>query len=86
MLLRYGSAVVLVLLVAGLRALLAPLLGTQAPLLPFVLGIYAAAYLGGRGPAILASLLTPLLATLWFTSWPHDAPPTSGWRTWSSSC
>ena len=44
--------------------------------MPFVLGIYAAAYLGGRGPAILASLLTPLLATFWFTSWPHDAPPT----------
>src|SRR5688572_17129343 len=75
-LLRYGAAVLVVLLIAGLRALLAPLLGTQAPLLPFVLGIYAAAYLGGRGPAILASLLTPLLATLWFTSWPYDAPPT----------
>jgi len=75
-LLRYCAAVVIVLLVAGLRALLAPLLGTQAPLLPFVLGIYAAAYLGGRGPAILASLLTPFLATLWFTNWPDDAPPT----------
>ena len=76
MLLRYGAAVVVVLVIAGVRALLAPLLGTQAPLLPFVLGIYAAAYLGGRGPAILASVLTPLLATFWFTNWPHDAPPT----------
>ena len=31
---------------------------------------------GGRGPALLASVLTPLLATLWFTDWPHDGPPT----------
>jgi signal transduction histidine kinase/ActR/RegA family two-component response regulator len=75
-LLRYGAAIAIVLSIAGVRALLAPLLGTQAPLLPFVLGIYAAAYVGGRGPAVLASVLTPLLATLWFTGWPHDAPPT----------
>jgi signal transduction histidine kinase/ActR/RegA family two-component response regulator len=75
-LLRYGAAVAIVLLIAGVRALLAPLLGTQAPLLPFVLGVYAAAYFGGRGPAILASVLTPVLATAWFTSWPQDAPPT----------
>jgi two-component system CheB/CheR fusion protein len=62
--------------IAGVRAVLAPLLGTQAPLLPFVLGVFAAAYLGGRGPALLASVLTPLLATFWFTNWPQDAPPT----------
>jgi len=74
--LRYGAAVGIVLLIAGVRALLAPLLGTQAPLLPFVLGVFAAAYLGGRGPATLASVLTPLLATFWFTNWPHDAPAT----------
>jgi signal transduction histidine kinase/ActR/RegA family two-component response regulator len=74
--LRYGAAVAVVLVIAGFRALLAPLLGTQAPLLPFVLGVFAAAYLGGRGPAMLASVLTPVLATLWFTNWPQDAPPT----------
>jgi signal transduction histidine kinase/CheY-like chemotaxis protein len=74
--LRYGAAVVVVLAIAGLRALLAPLLGTQAPLLPFVLGVFAVAYLAGRGPALLASVLTPLLATFWFTAWPNDAPPT----------
>ena len=73
---RYGAAIAIVLSIAGVRALLAPLLGTQAPLLPFVLGIYAAAYVGGRGPAIVASVLTPLAATLWFTGWPYDAPPT----------
>jgi len=74
--LRYGAAVAIVLIIAAIRALLAPLLGTQAPLLPFVLGVFAAAYLGGRGPATLASLLTPILATFWFTNWPHDAPAT----------
>jgi len=75
-LLRYGAAVVVVLAISGVRALLAPLLGTQAPLLPFVLGVFAAAYLGGRGPAMLAGGLTPILATLWFTNWPQDAPAT----------
>src|SRR6478609_2281030 len=75
-LLRDGFAVAVVLAIAGIRALLAPLLGTQAPLLPFVLGVFVAAYIGGRGPATLASVLTPLLATFWFTNWPHDAPAT----------
>jgi signal transduction histidine kinase/ActR/RegA family two-component response regulator len=74
--LRYSAAVVVVLAIAGVRALLAPLLGTQAPLLPFVLGVFAVAYLAGRGPALLASVLTPVLATFWFTNWPNDAPPT----------
>jgi signal transduction histidine kinase/CheY-like chemotaxis protein len=74
--LRYGAAFAVVLAIAGTRALLAPLLGTQAPLLPFVLGVFAVAYLGGRGPSLLAAVLTPLLATLWFTDWPHDGPPT----------
>ena len=46
--LRYGAAIVIVLLIAVVRALLAPLLGTEAPLLPFVLGVFASAYLGGR--------------------------------------
>jgi signal transduction histidine kinase/ActR/RegA family two-component response regulator len=37
--------------------------------------VLVCAYLGGRGPAILASAMTPFLATIWFTSWPYDAPP-----------
>jgi two-component system, chemotaxis family, CheB/CheR fusion protein len=73
--LRYGAAVIVVAIIAGIRALLAPLLGIQAPLLPFVLGIFAAAYLGGRGPALLACVLTPIVATFSFTDWPQDAPP-----------
>jgi PAS domain S-box-containing protein len=72
--LRYLGAVAVVFLTVALRAALAPMLGTQAPLLPFVLAIFVSAYLGGRGPGLLASVLTPLAATVWFTAWPHDAP------------
>src|SRR5690349_21093081 len=71
---RYAAAVGVVLVIFALRAALAPLLGLQAPLLPFLLGVLICAYLGGRGPALVASVITPILATLWFTRWPVDAP------------
>jgi PAS domain S-box-containing protein len=74
-LLRYAAAAVVVMGTVLVRVSLTPALGTQAPLLPFVLAVFASAYLGGRGPAILASVLTPIAATIWFTAWPHDAPP-----------
>jgi PAS domain S-box-containing protein len=70
--LRYASAVAAVLAAGLMRLALTPLLGTQAPLLPFVPAIYAAAYLGGRNPALLACLLSPLLATALFTDWLID--------------
>ena len=73
--LRYAAALGVVAVTVALRAGLAPLLGTQAPLLPFVLAVFVSAYLGGRGAGLLASVLTPLAATFWFTAWPHDAPP-----------
>jgi PAS domain S-box-containing protein len=73
--LRYAAAIVVVAGTVALRASLAPLLGTQAPLLPFVLTVFVSAYLGGRGPALVASVLAPIAATVWFTAWPHDAPP-----------
>ncbi len=44
-------------MIFAVRAALAPLLGLQAPLLPFLLGVLVCAYLGGRGPALLASAL-----------------------------
>jgi signal transduction histidine kinase/ActR/RegA family two-component response regulator len=74
-LLRYAAAAGITLLVFAIRAALAPLLGVQAPLLPFLLGVLVSAYLGGRGPALLAAGITPVLATVWFTNWPYDAPP-----------
>jgi PAS domain S-box-containing protein len=73
--LRYLAAVIVVTATVAMRAVLAPTLGTQAPLLPFVLTVFVSAYLGGRGPALAAALLAPLAATFWFTAWPHDAPP-----------
>ena len=73
--LRYAVAIAVVAVTVALRMGLAPLLGTQAPLLPFVLAVFVSAYLGGRGAGLLASVLTPVAATFWFTAWPHDAPP-----------
>ena len=73
--LRYAAAIAVVLVTIGLRAALAPLLGTQAPLLPFVLAVLVSAWIGGLGPGLLASVLTPVAATIWFTAWPHDSPP-----------
>jgi PAS domain S-box-containing protein len=64
--LRYGSAIVIVLLVAGLRLALTPIMGTQAVLLPFVLAVLGAAIFGGFGPALLASVLAPILVTPFF--------------------
>ncbi|HEX5161730.1 MAG TPA: ATP-binding protein [Steroidobacteraceae bacterium] len=72
---RYLAAVAVVFAVVGVRFGLAPLLGTQAPLLPFVLAVFVSTYLGGLGPGFLASILTPVAATVWFTAWPHDALP-----------
>jgi PAS domain S-box-containing protein len=68
--LRYSLPLALVLAVGLTRFGLLPLLGPQAPLLPFVLAIYGAAYLGGFGPALLASAFSAMLATALFTSWP----------------
>ena len=45
---RYAAAIVVVLAIFGVRALLAPLLGTQAPLLPFLLGVSFAPIWAGR--------------------------------------
>jgi PAS domain S-box-containing protein len=71
--LGYGGALIAVLLVAFGRYSLNSVLGTQAPLLPFILAVLAAAYLGGLRPALLATLLSPLLCTTLFADW-------SGWE------
>ena len=70
--LRYGSAILMVLLVCGLRLALMPFMGSQAILLPFILCVLGAATLGGFGPAILASVLAPILITLLFPGWLDD--------------
>jgi len=48
------------------RYALNPLLGHESPLLPFVLVVVAAAYLGGRGPGLLSVITSILLAQLLF--------------------
>jgi PAS domain S-box-containing protein len=65
----------LLLTVALVRFALIPLLGSQAPLLPFIVAVLAAAYVGGRGPALLTCLLAPPVATVLFTHWPKDSNP-----------
>lgn len=54
---RYGLAVLLVGLAAGVRYALTPLVGNIAPFLFFTLAQVAAALLVGRGPGLLAVLL-----------------------------
>lgn len=69
--LRYGAALLVILTIGAIRLALTPVIGSQSPLLPFLLGVFLAAYLGGRGPGLLASVLVPLIATPVFTAWPH---------------
>ena len=60
----------LVIAIAVLRYVLIKYVGREAPFLPFMLPIFAAAYLGGRGPAIAALAVTPLVVIPLFTAWP----------------
>jgi PAS domain S-box-containing protein len=68
---RYATAVLFVVAIFALRVVLTPLMGTQAPLLPFILAVLGAGIIGGFGPAMLATLLVPLLATLRFADWTY---------------
>ena len=70
---RYGVALLSVFGIFALRVALTPVMGIQAPLLPFVLAVLGAGFIGGFGPAILATLLVPLLATLQFADWTYGA-------------
>jgi PAS domain S-box-containing protein len=74
---RYGAAIAIVLLAVGLRFALSPVLEDQALLLPFVLAVLGTSLLAGSGPALLASILAPVLVTPMFTGWPVEAiaPP-----------
>jgi PAS domain-containing protein len=67
--LRYGAATLFVVVIGVARWALAPILGGQAPLLPYIVAVYAAAYLGGLGPGLLAGVLSSFLATALYTDW-----------------
>jgi PAS domain-containing protein len=77
--LRYGAAIVIVLLAGGLRFALSPLLGNQALLLPFILAVLGTSILAGSGPALVASILAPVLATPIFTGWSVEAIAPAWW-------
>jgi len=64
----YVAALLLVITMAGLRVVLAPLAGVQNPLLAFLLVILVVGYLGGRGPAVLATFASAAAAHLVY--WP----------------
>jgi two-component system sensor kinase FixL len=55
---RYGMAVLCVLVVAAMRHMLAPWLEERSAYLPFALVILGMALWGGTGPALLASVLS----------------------------
>ena len=73
--LRYSIAAALLAAVALIRLGLSPWLGMQAPLLPFLVAVLVSAWMCGRGPALLISVLAPPLATVLFTAWPHGTHP-----------
>lgn len=71
-LLRYGGAVLAVVLATGLRALLDPILEDRAPLPAFYLAVLLAAWYGGIGPSIVALVLGIVAADYYFVP-PRDA-------------
>ena len=65
-LIRYGFAVLLVALATGVRVALRPIIPTGFPFLTFFLAVMLAAWRGGVGPGLLASVLSTLAADLLF--------------------
>lgn len=59
---RYGLAVLVVSLATGIRIALLPIIPTGSPFLTFFLAILLAAWQGGLGPGLLASVLSMLAA------------------------
>lgn len=59
---RYGFAVLVVALAAIIRILLKPIIPTGFPFLTFFLAVMLAAWRGGLGPGLLASVLSTVVA------------------------
>jgi two-component system cell cycle sensor histidine kinase/response regulator CckA len=60
----YGLAGVIVLVMAGVRWLLTPLLDDQFPFITFFPAVFLAAWFGGLGPALFATVASTVLAIL----------------------
>ena len=63
--LRYAGAAMAALGALGVRMALDPILGSQAPYLPFIIAIVVATRYGGRGPGLAATAISGL-AVDWF--------------------
>jgi signal transduction histidine kinase/CheY-like chemotaxis protein len=59
-------AVLITVLIVGIRGLLQSTLDTHAPLLLFTLGVMASAWYGGLGPGLLATAVGGLAGTFYF--------------------
>lgn len=64
--LAYGVAIAVVVLALLIRFAIDPWLGPRVPYLQFFPAILVAAWYGGLGPGVLASLLSALFADIWF--------------------
>ena len=63
----YGTALAVIGVVAVARYAAIPIMGVQAPLLPFEFAIFAIAYLCGLRPALLATFVVPIVPTFMFS-------------------
>jgi PAS domain S-box-containing protein len=70
---RYFVAALYVVVCAAVRYALIPVLGDQAPLMPFVLVVFIAVILGGLGPGLFATLLSCVLEMAVLVPWPEGA-------------
>ncbi|HTE39199.1 MAG TPA: ATP-binding protein [Steroidobacteraceae bacterium] len=70
---RYFAALVCVASCAAIRYALIPVLGDQAPLMPFVLVVLVSVILGGLGPGLFATLLSCVVEIVVLIPWPHGA-------------
>lgn len=63
---RYAVAVAVVLLTFAARFYLERFLGDHVPLLPFTVSVIVAAWYGGLGPGLLATIVSAVLASYFF--------------------
>ena len=63
--LRYAGAAMAALAALGVRMALDPVMGSQAPYVPFIIAIVVASRYGGRGPGLAATAISAA-AVAWF--------------------
>jgi hypothetical protein len=65
---RYATAALMICIMAALRMAAVPIMGIEAPLLPFSFAVFAAACVAGLGPALAATVLAIIITTLEFAN------------------